>query len=325
VLLAGATGYIGRFVAHELIRRGYRVVAIVRPRNTGPDSRQRDEVETGLPGCDVRSAPWSDGDALAEALRGDHFDAVISCIASRSGAPDDARQVDFEANCRLLAAGREAGARHFVLLSAICVQRPRLAFQQAKLAFEKRLRESGMRYSIVRPTAFFKSLSGQIGRVRSGKAFLVFGDGRMTACKPIGEADLANFMVDCLEDPEKADRILPIGGPGPAITPLEQGEMLFRLLGRPPRFRQVPVGLFDVAERILSPLGVLFPALEAKAELARIGRYYATESMLLWDERALAYDAEATPAHGTVTLEAFYRRVLEEGLAGQDLGAHKLF
>ncbi len=78
---------------------------------------------------------------------------------------------------------------HFVLLSAICAQKPVLAFQKAKLAFEAHLLEQGLTYSIVRPTAFFKSLSGQVARVKQGGPFLVFGDGRLTACKPISDAD----------------------------------------------------------------------------------------------------------------------------------------
>jgi hypothetical protein len=35
-----------------------------------------------------------------------------------------------------------AGVKHFVLLSAICVQKPLLVFQQAKLAFENALRNN---------------------------------------------------------------------------------------------------------------------------------------------------------------------------------------
>ena len=117
-----------------------------------------------------------------------------------------------------------------MLLSAICVQRPLLAFQHAKLAFEKVLVESGLAYSIVRPTAFFKSLSGQIERVRRGKPFLVFGDGTLTSIKPISDDDLAAYLADCLEDQGRRDRALPIGGPGAAITPRQQGERLFALL-----------------------------------------------------------------------------------------------
>ncbi|MEE4383377.1 MAG: NAD(P)H-binding protein, partial [Pseudomonadales bacterium] len=169
VLLAGATGYIGRFVARELVRRGHEVLAVVRP------TRERDPeaLRTDLPGCTLRLAPVTDRAALAAALEGERIDAVVSCIATRSGEPRDAWRVEHEANGHLLAVARDAGARRFVLLSAICVQRPTLAFQHAKLAFEAELQASGLGWSIVRPTAFFKSLAGQVERVRAGKPFLV--------------------------------------------------------------------------------------------------------------------------------------------------------
>ena len=43
-----------------------------------------------------------------------------------------------------------------------------------------------------------------------------------------------------------------------------------------------------------------------KAELARIGRYYATESMLVLDPNTGRYDAPATPSTGNETLFDFY-------------------
>jgi divinyl chlorophyllide a 8-vinyl-reductase len=170
---------------------------------------------------------------------------VVSCLASRSGAPKDAWAIDHDAQAVTLEAAEAAGVAQFVLLSAICVQKPLLEFQRAKLAFEARLQRSGLIWSIVRPTAFFKSLSGQIARVRAGKPFLLFGDGTLTACKPISDDDLGRFIAACLIDPEKANRVLPIGGPGPALTAREQGELLFEAAGMEPRFRQVPVAMMD--------------------------------------------------------------------------------
>ena len=52
------------------------------------------------------------------------------------------------------------------------------------------------------------------------------------------------------------------------------------------------------------------PALAAKAELARIGRYYATESMLVWDAAAGRYSAGDTPSTGSQTLGDFYADLL---------------
>jgi hypothetical protein len=199
------------------------------------------------------------------------------------------------------------------------VQKPLLAFQQAKLAFERRLIDSGLTYSIVRPTAFFKSLSGQVERVKRGRPFLVFGDGTLTACKPISDGDLADYLADCLDDPQRHNRILPIGGPGPAITPRQQGEHLFALLGRAPQIRQVPLGLLDGIIGALSLAGRVLPALAAKAELARIGRYYATESMLVLDPVRGTYDADATPSTGSETLFDLYARLVR-GEAAPDRG-----
>lgn len=118
----------------------------------------------------------------------------MSCLASRTGAPKDARAIDHQAHVTALAAARAAGVSQVVLLSAICVQKPLRAFQHAKLAFEKVLIDSGVNYLIVRATAFFKSLSGQIERVKKGKLFLVFGDGLLTACKPSSDGDLGAYL-----------------------------------------------------------------------------------------------------------------------------------
>jgi divinyl chlorophyllide a 8-vinyl-reductase len=309
VLLLGATGTIGCATLRALLERGNDVVCFGR---------------RGIEGA-FRKGDVSDPESIQrDGFRGERFDAVVSCLASRTGAPRDAWAIDHQAHLNVLSAARDAGVAQFVLLSAICVQKPKLAFQHAKLAFESALIDSGLRYSIVRPTAYFKSLSGQVERVRAGKPFLIFGDGALTACKPIGDDDLGRYLADCLDDPARADRVLPIGGPGDAITPRAQGEYLFRRLGRPPRFKSVPVRLLDLIAGTLDLAGRVVPAFADKAELARIGRYYATESMLVWDAAAGRYDAAATPSTGTQTLFDYYDELIA-GTATLERGAHSVF
>jgi divinyl chlorophyllide a 8-vinyl-reductase len=317
IFMLGPTGAIGRACVAALVARGHDVVCFVRPR--------ADRTNDMFAGAQVRFGDATDSAALArDGLRGERFDTIVSCMASRTGAPEDAWEVDHRAHAGALAVARDGGIGHFVLLSAICVQKPRLAFQHAKLAFESELIASGMDYSIVRPTAYFKSLSGQIDRLRQGKPFLVFGDGRATACKPISDRDLGAFLADCVDDPARRNKVLPIGGPGPAITPRAQGEHLFALLGKPARFASVPVAMLDAIVWTLAALGTVFAPLRDKAELARIGRYYATESMLVWDEAAGRYDADATPETGRDTLFEHYARLVS-GDAGRDRGAHSVF
>jgi divinyl chlorophyllide a 8-vinyl-reductase len=325
VMLLGATGTIGAATAHALLRQGHEVVCLLRPRQ-GPNALASSQnIQHQLAGAQVRWVDPCDATAvLRDGFAGTQFDALVSCMASRTGLPADAWRVDHQAHVQVLDAAKQAGVQHVVLLSAICVQKPLLAFQHAKLAFEQALKASGLTYSIVRPTAFFKSLSGQLQRVKQGQAFLLFGDGQSTACKPISDDDLADFMASCLTDEHKHNRILPIGGPGPAITPRQQGEKLFALMGQPEKFKSVPVALLDVIIGVLSLLGKLIPAAANKAELARIGRYYATESMLVWNTDTQRYDADATPSHGTQTLFDAYAQWVHTDSA-PERGDHAVF
>ena len=321
VMMLGATGTIGQATARALVARGHEVVCFVRPR----DGRASEDLSGQLGGATVRYGDVTDPVSLArDGFCGERFDALVSCLASRTGAPRDAWAIDHRAHVDALAAAQAAGVSHVVLLSAICVQKPHLAFQQAKLAFETALIASGVTYSIVRPTAFFKSLSGQIERVRKGKPFLVFGDGELTACKPISDDDLGAYLAGCLDDASRHNRVLPVGGPGEAITPRQQGEKLFALLGREPKFSHVPVALLDTIVWTLGALGRVVPSLADKAELARIGRYYATESMLVLDPATGRYDAAATPSTGSETLFDFYARVIR-GEASVERGDHAVF
>jgi len=302
------------------VRRGHEVVCFVRPHAGFRGTLATDDVAKLLEGATVRVGDVTDRASLERrGFMAERFDTLVSCMASRTGTPKDAWAIDFRAHANALEAARRAGVSHVVLLSAICVQKPILAFQHAKLAFERTLTESGVTYSIVRPTAFFKSLSGQVGRVKRGKPFLVFGDGTLTACKPISDADLADYLADCLQDESRWNRVLPIGGPGDAVTPRQQGECLFALLGRTPRFRHVPVALLDTIVGVLSSLGRVSPRLAEKAELARIGRYYATESMLVLDPVTGRYDAA-----GTETLFDYYA-TLASGADSPDRGDHAVF
>lgn len=263
VLVVGATGYIGKYVVKELVRRGYNVVAFSRAKSGVGGKQSMDDTRRELAGADVRFGDVTDMASLASVAFSDPVDVVVSCLASRTGGIKDSQAVDYQATANAMNAGRRSGASHFVLLSAICVQKPLLEFQRAKLKFENELQAAGdITYSIVRPTAFFKSLAGQIQLVKDGKPYVFFGDGTLAACKPISEQDLASFIADCVSKPELSNKVLPIGGPGQALTARDQANMLFRITGRDPNYFPVPMALMDGLIGIFDFLAKLFPALE---------------------------------------------------------------
>ena len=91
---------------------------------------------------------------------------------------------------------------------------------------------------------------------------------------------------------------------------------------------KVPLGLMDFVIGILDFFAGFNPqGLEDAAEFGRIGKYYASESMLVYDPVAEKYlPGSETPSYGEDTLEAFFRRAVKEGgLEGQELGDAAIF
>ncbi len=315
VLVAGATGYIGKAVVAELLDRDYIVFAIVRKENQLEYSDQSNlnviSLEIG------KNSDWT--------KQLPKVDIIISCLASRSGCEHDTNFVDYSLNSDLLYFALKIKLQHFILLSAICIQKPKLAFQRAKLRFNSKLMSSGLRYSIVLPTAFFKSLSGQVNRIKNGKSFLVFGTGKRTSSLPISEIDLAKYIVNCIGSEESWNKSLPVGGPGPAVTPIDQAEMLFKIFDKPKKIKHISPRFFDFALVLLFPVSFFSQKIKDKVELLKIGKYYAEESMLYYDAEANAYDASKTPQFGEKLLYEYYCSLRDEPEKIPDMGSQKLF
>jgi divinyl chlorophyllide a 8-vinyl-reductase len=305
VFVAGATGSLGGTLVRELVQAGYSAVALAR--QLSGELREQEP----LSGAEIRVCDVCDPDTLAgRAFHGEKDGVVISCLRGCRYSPVDAWRVDHQANLNLLEAARTAGISRFIYVSSIAVQKPELGFLQARLAFESALADSGLHYSIIRPSAEFSSLIDQVERVKRGGRYRLFGDGNFPLSKPISREDLSRFIIDCIEDGETQGRVLPVGGPGPALTSREQGELLYSVLGKKPRFRGVSLRRLERRARRLSLLARVIPGLGDKAEAARVEHYFASEPALPQDEADLRYDADAMPEYGRDSLEDLFRRTL---------------
>lgn len=321
ILVAGASGYIGRAVVRELVSRGVPVGSIVR--STSMPDITRDSLQgSTIIECDILNRA-----SIDEMMKTYDPTAIICCLASRSGIARDAYAIDYGASNDLLQSLNAYSSaiynKNFVLLSAYCCGKPRLQFQMAKLKLEEEIRKlssksSSLSYSIVRPTAFFKSLDGQVENVRNNKPILYFGDGSCAA-NPISEKDLANFLIDCALHPEKVnmkDQTRDIGGPDPPLTKLQQIDMIFNALNIPLEERKtisIPIQIFDVLintfttlERVCDFLSIygLKEKFSDAAELARIVHYYASEPMV-----AIGKDE----VQGTMRLQDHFNQIASRG------------
>jgi len=290
-------------------RQGYKTVALVRSieKALSPQySEYLSNPNTTVRQCDVTSE--ASIESVMSSLDSPPS-AIISCLASRTGTKKDSFLIDYGASSNLLKSARAYSA-HYTLLSAFCCKNPWLQFQQAKLKVEAEIKsQMDSSWSIVRPTAFFKSVSGQLEVIQSGAPFVMFGDGCVTRCNPISEFDLAKYLVDSISDKSRHSRIIDLGGPDEPLTMKKQGELLFSACEKKEFFVYAPLWLFDVIIDALDFYARWFQseAIEDAAELARIGKYYAVEDMLTTGGEG------GGEKYGTMTLKEHYEKIAVEG------------
>lgn len=309
-VITGASGYIGKAVVREAVDQGYETFALVRDL---AKVQENEKDYLAFKGANVVECDVCDPEIVANVMgqikkQTGVIDTIVSCLASRTGGKKDVYKIDYQATLNCLEAGQKyAKGGHFVLLSAFCVGKPTLEFHSAKLKFEEALQQQeDMNWSIVRPTAYFKSVSGQFENMRKGNAALLFGGGEIARCNPMAESDLATYMMDCATIPERNKKILNIGGTGKPVTHRDYNTMLFNVLEVEPQFVYVPIALFDVLIFIVQGLATISGSekLEDAAETIRILRYYSTESMLTTDP---------SETFGSIQLEDFYAKIAKEG------------
>lgn len=310
--VVGATGYIGKAVVKEAVRRGYPTTTVMR-------DVSKNKADKSFRGSKLREFDVMDRDAC---LSGNLFEkgsvnAVVCCLASRTGTKKDSFAIDYQASLNCAEAAKAAGARRFILLSAYCVKSAErgdpyaLQFQYAKMELEKKLLEMSddtFDYVSVRPTAFFKSLSNQVQVVDRGAPFVYFdiGEDKTAVCNPISEPDLANALLDQIADDSHVNTYWNLGGPDPGLSMIAQGEMIHDVLEKDTRLLGVPVLLFDVIINTLQWYGDTFNKEKFKdaAEIGRIVKYYAIEDMLTTDP---------SEKYGNTTLRQHYEYITANG------------
>jgi divinyl chlorophyllide a 8-vinyl-reductase len=282
VLIVGATGYIGRAVVAESVRQGHDVIAITRSLKNDPLFK----------GAEVVVADVSDPASVSKAFSR-KVDVVISCLATRSGLPRDFDDIDYKATLNVLNIAQEKGTGKFILLSAICVRKPDLPLQLAKLKMEDALMRSGIDYTIVRPTAYFWVFDSQTRMIAKGKPGYVVGTGGQSHHNPIAREDLAEFMVSSIGNSERKNRVFVLGGPEVPENIVSYRDsllMIFESLGKEPNIVSIPTWAFTALIRLTWFIGLFFRRAAVFSGFLQVVHYY-----LINDMRA--------PGYGSITLK----------------------
>jgi uncharacterized protein YbjT (DUF2867 family) len=240
-LVTGGTGFVGPHVVHALRARDTAVRALVRK----PANASR----LGSWGVELATGDVTDRGSLRAACEG--VDTVVHLVAIIRGKPADFERVMAEGTRNVVAAAQEAGARRFVLASALGLDersKDAVPYFAAKWEMERAVRESGLEHVIFRPSFVFGRDGGVlptfIRLARYAPVTPIVGPGRQRL-QPIWVEDLAEYYALAVTEQTGTNQTFELGGPE-AVSWNEFWQRLKRILGVRRPAVHMPFGLLRV-------------------------------------------------------------------------------
>ncbi|MEH1007942.1 SDR family oxidoreductase [Winogradskyella sp. ECml5-4] len=226
VLLAGATGYLGGYIAKALVEGKYNAKLIAR----SVQKLQALEQQT----VKIIKAEVTQPETLKGICEG--VTTVISTVGITRQKEDlTYMDVDYQANLNLLNEAKKAGVKKFIYISAINGHKYRhLKIFEAKEKFVDAVKNSGLDYTIIRPNGFFSDMKDFLDMAKRGKIYL-FGNGEQKF-NPIHGEDLA---IVCLQAINAKNTEIVVGGPD-ILTLNEIGEMALDAWQKPIKIMHLP-------------------------------------------------------------------------------------
>jgi uncharacterized protein YbjT (DUF2867 family) len=225
VLLAGATGYLGRFITQELIDRGYETKIVV---------RNKEKVKLNAPNLEIIEAQVTKPESLKDICK--NVDIVISTVGiTRQKDGLTYMDVDYQANANLIDEAKKGGVKKFIYTSVLNGEKLRnLKICEEKEKLGDYLKLSGLDYCIIRPNGFFSDMADFLKMAKGGKVYL-FGDGKLKL-NPIHGKDLAKEVVNNINQEKKE---INIGGPD-LLSQNEIAELALKAYGKKIKIIHLP-------------------------------------------------------------------------------------
>jgi uncharacterized protein YbjT (DUF2867 family) len=267
IVVVGASGTLGPLLVPLLVGRGEPVRVVTRDPNG---------AATRLTGVELMTGDVARPEDARRAVEGARV--VVSAITG-FGSPSGVKAVDEDGNRTLAQAAKAAGVEQFVLVSvggaAVDHQIPLF---RAKFAAEEAVRETGIDWTIIRPSAYLETWLGIVGGplVASGKT-LVFGRGE-NPISFVSALDVARFVALAISDPTLRGQVIEVAGPE-NLTLNQLVEIVQRVSGRTGRVSHTPRAAMRLLSVVLRPINAM-----------RAGQVQAA---LVMDTRDMAVDGRA--------------------------------
>jgi NADH dehydrogenase len=262
IFLAGGTGFVGGHLRCALQEEGHEIHLLTHRRTVCRE-----------PGIEQVEGDVTRPETYAGAVAG--CDAVINLVGIIREFP--ARGIIFErlhgeaTRCLVLTA-RKAGVRRFLQMSALGTGPNAVSsYHRSKYRAEEEVRNSGLDWTIFRPSVIFGPKDDFINRlagfVRKLPVVPVIGDGSCSL-QPIDGGDVARCFTMALEMPETVGKTYELCGQE-RVTYLELIAFIGRVLGkRTVRTVRLPLSLMEMVTPFLQRFA-FFPVTRDQIRMLR--------------------------------------------------------
>lgn len=292
VLVAGATGYLGKFAVRAFKEQGYYVRVLTRS-----EERLHEPGPFTAPALtkgdydDIFVGEVSKPETLVGML--DDIDLVFSCVGiSRQRDGLTFEQVDYQCNKNLIDLCQSSTVKRFVYVSMQGAENiMQLAITQAHEKVVVELKQSGLEYRIVRPCGYFSDMGALYDMAKSGHSFLV-GAGT-NLMNPIHGRDLAQV---CVETAQGDELEVEAGGPE-VMTQREAAALAFEVVGKPAKIHVIPMwlarGVVKFIRLLSDQFGDLAEFIVTAGEIDGVGPKRGTTTLRSYFEALHAGETEA--------------------------------
>jgi uncharacterized protein YbjT (DUF2867 family) len=213
LLITGATGYIGRHLVARLIERGERPRCLVRDIKRAERILPADKVELVL---GATTQPTSLEAAMHNIETIVH--AAFVTADHKQVVSNEYEKTNVEGTANLIRAAKAAGVKRIVEISGLGTKPDKPgSYMQGRYLAEKMLVDSGLDWTIIRPSVLFGKdapfIKGLADLIRTAPVLPLIGGGK-TMFQPIYVEDVVTVIIKVLEDPARTNsHIYTIGGP----------------------------------------------------------------------------------------------------------------
>jgi NADH dehydrogenase len=213
LLITGATGYIGRHLVSGLVERGEHPRCLVRNVQRAKNILPAEKVEL-VPGDTTQPA------SLEAAVRGigTIVHAAFITADHKQSTANEYEKTNVEGTANLIRAAKAAGVQRTVEISGLGTKPDKPgSYMQGRYLAEKMLIDSGLNWTIIRPSVLFGKdapfIKGLVDLIHTAPVLPLIGGGK-TMFQPIYVEDVVSVIIKVLEDPARTNgHIYTIGGP----------------------------------------------------------------------------------------------------------------